>query len=90
MRVRGPSIMETTMVKTETSLVTHVLGFSAERRSEKLDVVEDAFPLVKVPMEIKMEKAPSKVTLEPQGETLDFVYEQGCVKLEGPYLMGTV
>ena len=88
MRDKGPSVMETTMVKTKSSLVTHVLSFSAERRAENLDVVEDAFPLVEVPMEIKSEKTPARVTLQPHNKVLEFTYDKGYVNLNLTLLDG--
>lgn len=73
----GPSRLETTVVQTNTHLAIHLLSFSSERRAEGLDVVEDAIPLVDMPLAIRCPAAPSKATLQPMGRALPLEYQNG-------------
>lgn len=78
-RDKGPTKLETTVVRKNDSLVVHLLSFSPERRAENLDIVEDAFPIVNMPIAVKVEKTPQRVFLAPKEEDLSFHYENGYV-----------
>lgn len=78
-RDQGPSALETTVVRRGESLIVHLLSFSPERRAENLDVVEDAFPIVNMPIAVKAVHCPSRVYLAPNEQDLPFRYEAGYV-----------
>ena len=75
----GPSYVSATAVKNEKATIVHFLSFSPERRADGLDVVEDAIPVVDLPVSVRMDKKPGRVYLAPDEENLDFVYENGFV-----------
>lgn len=81
-RDSGPSVLETSVVKKGKTTVVHLLSFSPERRAEGLDIVEDAFPLIDIPISVKLPEAPSSVLLAPQGRAIDFDYKDGYAHLK--------
>ena len=88
-RVGGPMHLETGVVDGPSGRVLHVVSYLASRQAEGrsplsqqiegLDLVHDPFPLVAVPIQVKAEREPSRVTLEPGGRPLDWSYREGYV-----------
>ncbi|WP_369182383.1 hypothetical protein [Streptomyces sp. Y1] len=66
-RAGGPVHLETTVVRTATSTVVHLISFLPSRETPELDLVHDAFPLVDVPVAIRLADAPRSVRLQPAG-----------------------
>ena len=75
----GPSVLETTVVHKNGNTVVHLLSFSPERRAEGLDIVEEPFPLVDMPISVKSSKKPENVYLAPAEKDLEWNYENGYV-----------
>jgi hypothetical protein len=78
-RDQGPSKLETTVIAKDNSLVVHLMSFCPERRADNLDIVEDALPLVHMPISVKFGKQPARVFLAPAELDLDFTYSGGYV-----------
>lgn len=76
---QGPSRLETSVVQRDGNLAVHLISFDCERRAEGLDIVEDAIPLVEMPLAIRCPAAPSRTTLQPHGVTLPLTYCDGYV-----------
>lgn len=86
-RAGGPVHLETTVVQTDDAVVVHLLSFVAARVATAtaahgpgqlgLDVVEDAFPLVDVPVSVRLDAEPVSVTLEPEGRELPVEWADG-------------
>ncbi len=74
-RADGPSKLETTVVRTPNSLVVHLISFCPERRAEGLDIVEDALPLVNMPIRVRCDREPSRVYLAPGEQDVPFGYD---------------
>ena len=72
----APSVLETTVVRKGAATIVHLLSFVRERRGE-LDIVEDAMPLVDLPISIRTDRRPKRVELAPDGERLDHEYRDG-------------
>ncbi|TBL74663.1 alpha-amylase family protein [Paenibacillus thalictri] len=87
-RADGPSQLETTVVRTASATVVHLLSFSPERRAEQLDIVEDAFPLVNMPLFIRTPQAPSRVYMAPNETELEYEYKDGYVSTRVTVLDG--
>ena len=49
------------------------------RSSGGLDLIEDPFPLVDVPVSVRADSMPSSVSLEPTGEVLNLTWQDGYV-----------
>lgn len=75
-----PTHLETTVVRTDSSTVVHLLSFVPSRETPALDLVHDPFPLVDVPVAVRSDRAPARVHLEPTGVELDWSYEDGYVR----------
>jgi hypothetical protein len=94
----GPVNIEATVVSTPESKVVHLISYVPTRVSDDqtlgrrvhqpLDVIEDPFPFVDVPVSVRVDHAPSAVTLEPAGENLDFTVEDGYVNTSVTVLSG--
>ncbi len=75
----GPSKLETTVVRKGTTTVVHLLSFCPERRAADLDIVEDPFPIVDMPIAVKVNRQPRRVFLAPVERELPFAYKDGYV-----------
>lgn len=97
-RIDGPVHVESTVIRTPGSLVVHVLSFLSTRVAEQakrehtrhsgLDVVEDPFPLLDVPITIRSEREPRSVTLQPMGKPLSFTWDGGYISTSATVLDG--
>lgn len=76
-RAGGPVHLETTVVRGATHTAVHLLSFLPSRLARDLDLVLDPFPIVDVEVAVRVERAPSRVRLEPSGTTLPFRYVDG-------------
>jgi hypothetical protein len=81
LRDGGPAHLETTVMRgasggSETTIV-HVISFLPSRQAEGMDIVTDAFPAVDMPLAVRLDAAPSRVTLQPSGQAVPFTYENG-------------
>jgi hypothetical protein len=79
LRTGGPTHLETTVVRTAGSTVVHLLSFVPARETASLDLVHDPFPLVDVPVAVRLPAAPARVHLEPKGVELEWTYADGYV-----------
>ena len=61
----APSVLETTVVRQGAITIVHLLSFAPERRGE-LDIVEDALPLVGLPISIRTDRPPKRVQPAPR------------------------
>jgi hypothetical protein len=77
LRAGGPVHLETAIVRKNGTVVVHLLSFLPSRQAEDLDVVHDPFPLVDVPVSLRMEQAPLSAVLQPSGQSLELHYEDG-------------
>lgn len=79
-RLDAPVHVETTVVRTATAIVVHLLSFMPTRVADTqtvghqgqrgLDLIEDALPLVGARLSVRVEAAPAQVTLQPAGQPL--------------------
>ncbi len=75
----GPSQLETTVVRKDENIIVHLISFCPERRADNLDIVEDPFLLVEMPISVKNDKQPKRVFLAPNENDLEFEYKDGYV-----------
>ncbi|TXK19385.1 alpha-L-fucosidase [Homoserinibacter sp. GY 40078] len=87
-RVDGPTPVEATLMRSPHSTIVHLLSFLPTRVGEQLDLVEDPFPVVDLPVAVRSDSVPSRVTLEPAGEELPFTVEDGYVQVRCTILDG--
>lgn len=76
----------TTLMKqpAENRLVHHLLFAHTTNRGTKTEVIEDIVPLYDIPAAVRLPQQPTSVTLEPQGEPLDFTYQTGILRYTVP------
>ena len=97
-RIGGPVHVESTVLRTPTALVVHVLSYLSTRvadlqglehaRHTGLDLVEDPFPLVDVPVAIRSTEEPRSVVLQPMGEPLNFSWDGAYIHTTATVLDG--
>ena len=87
-RMDGPSGAEITVNRQGERTIAHVLYYPAERRTEKLDLIEDIVPLYNLKIAIRLPQAPGKVYLAPEGAPLAFAYQDGYATVTLPELRG--
>lgn len=75
LRAGGPLHLETSVVRTTTGTVVHLISFVPARETPTLDLVHDPFPLVDVPLSLRLDTAPRSVRLEPAGEDLSWEHD---------------
>ena len=89
LRVAGPSSTEATITRQKNGrTIVHLLQYCPERRTEKLDLIEDIVPLFDVPLSLKMAKAPKRVYLAPERTAVEFEHLAGRVNLRVPVIRG--
>ena len=69
-------------------MVVHALHYVPERRGRDFDVIEDVIPLFEIPVSVRVDEAIRGVTLQPQGEMLDFEQKDGRVHFVVPRIEG--
>ena len=75
-----PSTGKVALYERENSYIMHLCYANIIARG-KTEVVEDIVTLSSVKVSVKFDK-PAKVLLQPQGEEIDFTYEDGRVCFE--------
>jgi hypothetical protein len=94
LRVDAPSSTETSVTrqggrgKQGARTIVHLLHYPPERRTDKLDLIEDVVPLFDVPMSLKLDRAPKKVYSAPDEAPIPFEYLAGRVNLRVPEIRG--
>jgi hypothetical protein len=91
LRVAAPTGTEATIMwqgKQGGRTIVHLLHYSPERRTEKLDLIEDVVPLFDVPLSLKMERKPRRVYSAPDQTAIPFEHLAGRVNLRVPEVRG--
>jgi hypothetical protein len=83
-----PATGEATVMRQGGRKIVHLLYYSPQRRTLKLDIVEDIVPLHDVDLSLRLAKAPKSVYLAPARERLKFTWEDGVVRTEVPRIDG--
>lgn len=78
----GPSHLETTVVRKGHMTIVHLLSYIAQNRADKLEIIEDAFPLVGMSLSLRLAKRPNRVSLQPDNIPLNFNYNEGYATVE--------
>ena len=94
----APSLLETTVVRSGSRTVVHLLCFARERRTDSydhrtgrssgLDIVEDAIPLVGQALAVKLPAPPRRAHLELHGVELPVDYRDSYARVEVTVLDG--
>jgi hypothetical protein len=88
LRADGPAHLETALVRTDRHHAVHLLSFIPARLGTDLDLVFDPVPVVGCHLSVRMEAAPSRVRLQPEGRDLEFGYENGYASTKVTVLGG--
>jgi len=88
LRAGGPVHLETTVIRRDGRTVVHLISYCPVRSAESLDLVEDPFPLVEMPLSLRLEEEPRRVFLAPSGEELAFEYRDGRAEVRVTCLDG--
>ena len=88
LRIGAPSSTEATMMWQKNRTIVHVLQYTPQRRTPKLDIVEEIVPLFDVPLSVKLPKVPKRVYLAPEIIELPFEHLRGRINLRVPRVDG--
>ena len=67
----------------EGRLVNHLLYCVTKKRGDT-EVIEDAVPVYNTSVSIKLENAPKRVYLAPEGKDIDYKYDNGVLSYTVP------
>jgi len=84
----GPVHLETSVLRRGGSTIVHLISFLPSRQAENLDIVHDPFPLVEMPIAMRVDIEPTQVMLQPAGISLPFSYVDGYVHTRVTMLEG--
>ena len=76
-----------TVTRQEQRHVVHLLFAHTTVRGSGIEVIEDAVPLYRVPVSVKLPQAPKKVYLAPTGEELAFHWKDGRAEFTVPEVL---
>lgn len=88
LRDGGPSHLETSVLRKGRRTIVHLISFCPARRAETLDIVEEPFPLVDMPLAVLMPRPPRNALLAPQDKELPFEYAGGYAHVRVTLLDG--
>ncbi|MFJ9948313.1 hypothetical protein [Kitasatospora sp. NPDC091207] len=74
-RAGGPVHLETTVQRTATGTVVHLVSFVPARETPVLDLVHDPFALLDVPVAVRLATAPRSVRLQPARQDLAWQHD---------------
>jgi len=69
-----PSFAETTLRKKGDNFVLHILNYIVERKSRRLDTIEESIPLYGAGINVRTGREPSAVFIAPGMEKIPFTY----------------
>ncbi|MFA5206198.1 MAG: alpha-amylase family protein [Lentisphaeria bacterium] len=88
LRVQAPSFVEATVTRQPGRHLVHLLGYAPVRRTQTLDIVEEASLAKNVGVSLRLDRAPATVTVQPAGTPLPCRYEHGRAEVTLPELDG--
>ena len=83
-----PAISETTLRQNDQSHILHILNYVMQRKSKRLETIEDEYTVVGRKISVLTEKEPRSVRLVPEEKELPFRYENGYVTIDLPQISG--
>jgi hypothetical protein len=78
----GPSHLEAVVLERDNQVIVHLLSFLSSRRAPGLDLIEDAFPLVNMPLAVRLPDKPARVYLAPQQQDIQWDYHDNYIRME--------
>ncbi len=83
-RVRGSHKVVLNVTKKDGKLQLHLVNASGDHADRTVDSFDEIPPLYHLTLEVHLDKAPRALTLQPSGEALPFVYENGILRTQIP------
>lgn len=82
--VPDKAVVTYTRQEKESRSILHLLYAHTTVRGKNTEVIEDTVPLYNVKCSVKRDSAPSKITLAPSGQELDFSFSSGRAEFTAP------
>ncbi len=82
--VPDKAVVTYTRQEKESRSILHLLYAHTTVRGKNTEVIEDTVPLYNVKCSVKCDSAPSKITLAPSGQELDFSFSSGRAEFTAP------
>jgi hypothetical protein len=87
-RTNCPTTAELTLRRRGHDLLVCLLHYCPQRRGQTIDIIEEAQPLVGVELDLRTERRPRMVTVEPHGTHLRCKWTDGRAKVVLPLVKG--
>jgi hypothetical protein len=81
-RDKGPVHLEASVLDKGDRRIVHLLSFCPVRKATGLDIIEDPFPLVSMPISVRLNKRPHRVLLAPAGTEIPFEFSDGYAHVQ--------
>ena len=81
-RAGGPAHLETSVIRKGKRTAVHLLSYIPMRRTNALDIIEDAVPLIDMPLAVRFPRQPRHALVAPVGDALPFEYKDGYAHVE--------
>jgi len=90
LRTNAPTTAEVNVLsrKDTAQRVVHVLHYAPQRRTQSIDIVEDALPLVDLEIALRADQLPSRVYVAPSGEDVAHEFDGERVRIRIPKMEG--
>lgn len=83
-----PAISEMTVRKQEENYIVHILNYVLQKKSKRLEIIEDQYTVVDKVLKVRLDKCPESVVMVPANKELTFTYEDGYAVIELPMISG--
>lgn len=80
----APTSSEITLLQKDNKLALHLTNYSPSRRGNHPEVVDEIRPLHDIRLTVRWTKKPKKVTLFPENEQVEFIYEDNTISIVVP------
>ena len=87
-RTNCPTTAELTLRRRGADLLVCLLHYVPQRRGDGVDIIEDAQVLVDVELDVRTERKPKRVTVEPGGADVPCRWRDGRARVKLPLIKG--
>ncbi len=89
-RINAPSFVETTVTCQKNRHIVHLMAYAPVRRTQTLDIIEDASVVKDAAISLSLPEIPKLVTLQPHGFSIPFEINNGRVEFKVAEFAGHV
>lgn len=84
----APTTAHVSLARQDGRTIAHVIHYIPEQRYREIQTIEEAIPLHDVELRVRLETAPTRVYLAPEGTDLSFTWSEGRAQVTVPRVDG--